>query len=212
MQKNRHMFMKTSFNTEKEERMEKYNKISDEEIVALYWQRNEEAVQITRDKYGKLLYRIAYNILHDHSDCEECQNDTYLSVWHAIPPTRPKSFRAFIARIMRNIATDKYHEKTSKKKIPSELTVSMEECGDFLPHHENPDDELLAEELGKMISSFLRSLSEKDRYIFMSRFYLVEPIDVIAGELHLTESAVYKKLTKLKRDLKQYLEERGVLL
>ena len=205
--------MKTSFKqSDQEVRMGTRNKISDEEIVALYWQRNEEAIQITRDQYGKFLYRIAYNILHDHADCEECQNDTYLGVWHAIPPTRPKSFRAFIARIMRNIATDKYYEKTSKKRIPSELSVSLEECGEFLSHHENPDDRVLAEELGKMISAFLWSLSEKDRYIFMSRFYLVEPIDVIAKELHLSESAVYKKLTKLKRDLKQYLEERGVLL
>lgn len=204
--------MKTSFNTDKEVRMETRNKISDKEIVALYWQRNEEAIRVTSDKYGKFLYRIAYNIVHDHADCEECQNDTYHSVWHAIPPTRPKSFRAFIARIMRNIATDKYYEKTSKKKIPSELTVSMDECEDFLSHSENPDENLMAEELGKMISDFLRSLSKKDQYIFMSRFYLVEPIEVIARELHLTESAVYKKLTKLKADLKVYLEESGVLL
>ena len=127
--------MKTSFKqSDKEVRMETCHKISDEEIVALYWQRNEKAIQLTSDKYGKFLYRIAYNILHDHRDCEECQNDTYHSVWHAIPPTKPRIFRAFLAGMMRNIATDKYYEKTSKKKIPSELTVSMEECGDFLSH------------------------------------------------------------------------------
>ncbi len=186
--------------------------ISDEEIVELYWQRNEAAIQITSDKYGKFLYRIAYNIVHDHCDCEECQNDTYLNVWNSIPPTRPRSFRAFIARIMRNIAIDKYYEKTNKKRVPSELTVSMEEIEDFISHNENPDDELLAEELGEMISCFLRSLNERERYIFMSRFYLVEPTWVIAKELNVTESAIYKKLTKLKADLKIFLKEKGALL
>lgn len=110
---------------------------------------------------------------------------------------------------MRNIATDKYYEKTNKKRIPSELTVSMEESEDFISHNENPDDELLAKELGKMISCFLRSLNERDRYIFMSRFYLVEPTWVIAKELNVTESAIYKKLTKLKADLKIFLKKKG---
>ncbi len=186
--------------------------LSDENIIELYWQKNENAIRVTNDRYGPFLYRIAYNILHDPQDCEECQNDTYLSVWNAIPPTRPQSFRAFIARIMRNIAIDKYYEKTRKKRVPSELTFSMEECGDLLSDREDPADEIMAEELGKMISHFLRLLGEKDRYIFMSRFYLVEPIEEIAKELHVTESAIYKKLTQLKAALKKYLAEKGVFL
>ena len=128
--------------------------LSDEKIVELYWQKNENAIRVTNERYGPFLYRIAYNILHDPQDCEECQNDTYLSVWNAIPPTRPQSFRAFIARIMRNIAIDKYYEKTRKKKVPSELTFSLEECGDLISDSENPADDIMAEELGKMISRF----------------------------------------------------------
>ena len=186
--------------------------ISDDEIVELYWQREEAAIQMTSDKYGRFLYRIAYNIVHDHCDCEECQNDTYLNLWQAIPPARPQFFRAFIARVMRNIATDRYYEKTGKKRIPSELTVSMEECKDLIAHNENFADALLAEELGKMISCFLRSLHERDQYVFMSRFYLVEPIGVIAKELGVSESMVYKRLTKLKTELKKFLRKKGVFL
>ena len=184
-------------------------KLSDEEIVGLYWERNENAIQITNDKYGKFLYRIAYNIVHDHCDCEECQNETYLNIWNAIPPTKPQYFRAFIARIMRNIATDRYYK--NKRRIDSELTVSIEECKDFVSHNENLGEELLAEELGKMISCFIRSLNERDRYIFMSRFYLVEPIETISRELNVTESTIYKKITKLKASLKEYLNEKGVV-
>ena len=90
---------------------------TDEEIIELYWQRDEYAIQATSDKYGKFLYKIAYNILHDNLDCEECRNDTYLEVWNSIPPQRPWAFRAFISKIMRNIAIDKYYEKTNKKRI-----------------------------------------------------------------------------------------------
>lgn len=192
--------------------LEAPQQISDIEIVGLFWQRNEVAIPITSQKYDKLLYQIGYNILHDHCDCEECQNDTYLGIWNAIPPTRPQSFRAFIAGMMRNIAIDKYYDKARKKHIPSELTVSMDECKELLSSDGNPYDELLAKELGRMVSSFIRSLDEKDKYVFMSRFYLVESVEVIAGELRVTQSAIYKKLTKLKADLKKYLEENGVLL
>ena len=87
----------------------------DETIIEMYWQREESAIKETDIKYGQFLFRIAHGILHDRLDCEECQNDTYLGIWKAIPPTRPAVFPAFITRIMRRIAINKYKEKTSKK-------------------------------------------------------------------------------------------------
>ncbi len=84
--------------------------IADEQIIELYWERNETAIQETETKYGKMLFRIAYNILHDRLDSEECKNDTYIGVWNAIPPTKPNVFPAFITQIMRNIATKRYKE------------------------------------------------------------------------------------------------------
>ena len=113
--------------------------IADEQIIELYWQREERAIQETDKKHGQFLFRIAYNILHDRLDCEECQNDTYLGVWNAIPPTRPTVFPAFITQIMRRIAINRYKEKTSKKRIPSELTVSMEYINDFLQCNDRVD-------------------------------------------------------------------------
>lgn len=81
--------------------------IADEQIIELYWRREEKAIQETDKKYGQFLFRIAYNILHERLDCEECQNDTYLGVWNAIPPTRPTVFPAFITQIMRRIAINR---------------------------------------------------------------------------------------------------------
>ncbi len=96
-----------------------------DEIIEMYWQRDERAIHETDEKYGQFFFRIVYNILHDRLDCEECQNDTYLGVWNAIPPTKPFVFPAFITQIMRRSAINRYKEKTSKKHISSEFTVSM---------------------------------------------------------------------------------------
>ena len=87
---------------------------SDELIIELYWRREERAIDETDKKYGKFLFRIAYNVLHDRLDCEECRNDTYGEIWNAIPPARPSAFPAFIARIARRVAINRYNEKTAK--------------------------------------------------------------------------------------------------
>lgn len=195
--------------------MEKYNNanstdISDAEIVDLYWLRDETAIKRTDEKYGRFLYTMALNILHEHRDCEECRNDTYLSAWNTIPPTRPAFFRAFIAQIMRRTAINRYYKNTGKRKIPSELTVSMEESEGFISEGKSSNEEIEARELGRIISDFVRGLSPKRQYIFMGRFYFADSVAVIAKELGITESAVYKEIKKLRKDLKTFLELKEV--
>ncbi len=184
--------------------------VADEQIIDLYWERNEKAIQLTADKYGQFLYRIAYNILHDRLDCEECQNDTYLGVWNTIPPNRPDVFSIFISRIMRNIACKKYKEKTRKKRIPSEMTVSMDELEDILHSDDSPDAEYLAEELGKMTNEYLGTLTDRQQYIFIGRFYMGDKLEVIANELNINVSTVHREIEKIQQGLKSYLERNGV--
>lgn len=191
-------------------RTEQQTIIDDEQIIELYWQRNENAIQETDKKYGQFLFRIAYNILHDRLDCEECQNDTYLDVWKAIPPTRPTVFPAFITKIMRRIALDRYKEKTAKRRIPSEYTVSMEDIKDTLHSNETVDSEYAAEELGKIISDYVRSLTDRQRYIFIDRFYLAEPVETIAADLSISVSTIYREIENIKQGLKTYLERNEV--
>lgn len=184
--------------------------VSDEQIVELYWERNETAIKLTADKYEQLLFRIAYNILHDDPDCKECLNDTYLGIWNAIPPSRPSVFAAFITRIMRNIAIDKYKEKTRRKRVPSAMTVSLEEIQDTLAFRDASEAERVSGELAKLINDYLRNLSERQRYVFISRFYMGDSFEQIAGELHIHPSTVYRETEKIKRGLKNYLERNGV--
>ncbi len=186
--------------------------LSDEKIIDLYWARNEDAIQETHNKYGAFLYRIAKNILRDARDCEECRNDVYLKTWNAIPPERPRVLRLFLARIQRNTAIDRYYMNTKKRNIPSEMTVSIEELAADIPMKGNPEDELQAEELGKIINSFLYGLSEQDRYSFIARYYFAEPVRNIALQFNVSESTVYKALGKMREMLRIHLDEEGIVL
>lgn len=191
-------------------RKEEHTVIDDERIVDLYWRREERAIQETDKKYGQFLFRIAYHILRDHSDCEECQNDTYLDVWNAIPPARPAAFRAFITQIMRRVAIDRYRGKYSKKRIPSELTLSMEELKYVLDSNPSVDADCVAKELGKTINDYVKSLTNRQRYIFIDRFYLAEDVETIAADLSVSVPTVYREIEKIKQGLKIHLERSGV--
>lgn len=186
--------------------------IADEQIIELYWKREETAIQETDNKYGQFLFRIAYNILHDRFDCEECQNDTYLGVWNAIPPTRPTVFPAFITQIMRRIAINRYKEKTSKKRVPSELTVSMEDMQDTLHSGNTVEADYEAEEIGKLINDYVRELSERQRYIFIDRFYLAESVETIASDLSISAPTVYREIEKIKQGLRLHLERNDIFI
>lgn len=191
-------------------RKERKGYVADEQIVELYWQRDEKAIQETDRKYGAFLYRIAYQILYDPQDCEECRNDTYLGIWNAIPPTKPAVFQAFITQIMRRIAINRYKEKTRQKRVPSELAVSMEDLYATLHSGESVEDVCDAAEVGEMISSFVKDLPERQQYVFVARFYMAEPVERIASDLSVGKSSVYREIDALKKSLKHYLEEKGV--
>ncbi len=188
------------------------SKISDDQIVDLYCNRNEQAIWETDVKYGNMLFTIAYNILYDPQDCEECKNDTYFNTWNAIPPSRPTMFSVFLSKIMRNNAINKYKEKTCQKRIPSELTVSIDELQDFLHSANTVETEYEAKELGKIISEYLRVLTKRQRYIFMERFYFAETIEHISKECGIGVATVHREITKIKQGLKAHLERNGVYL
>jgi len=193
-------------------RTEKAAFLTDEQIVDLYWTRQENAIQETDKKYGQFLFRIAYNMLHDRQDCEECQNDTYLAVWNAIPPTKPVTFPAFLVQIMRRIAINRYKEKTSKKRIPSELTVALEDAQGALRSNESDKAAYEAAEVGKIINDYVKALSDRQRYIFIDRFYLAESVETIAADLKISPATVYREIDKIKQGLKLHLERNDIFV
>ena len=183
--------------------------LSDEAIISLYWDGDRKAITETDFKYGKYLYTIIYNILHDKLDCEECLNDTYLGAWNAMPPARPQVLRAFLVTISRRIAIKRYHKLRQKGAVPSEMTVALAEVEDFIAENSSAEEAFDAKQLGQIISRFVRSLPQRQRYIFISRYYAVEPIDTIAKELVLSRSMIHKELAAIRTALKETLESEG---
>lgn len=182
--------------------------ISDEEIIALYWNRDESAIEETDLKYKNYLYSVAYNIVHGRLDCEECLNDAYLAAWNAMPPSKPNALKAFLTTITRRIAINRFHSNIRH----SEMTVALSELEAFLTDGESVDSRLDAKELGRVISDFVRRLPQRRRFIFMSRYYMAEPIDTIAKELDLSRSMVNKELAAIRKALKEKLESEGYVL
>ena len=185
--------------------------LADERIIALYWERDENAIEETDFKYGSYLKTVARNILGDSLDCEECLNDTYLGTWNAIPPAKPNPLLAFVCKIVRNISLKRYEQNTAAKRN-SYYTVAMEELGDCLAYAPTVEDEIAERELTEAIESFLDSLSKENRVIFLRRYWFSDTYADIAKQVGLTEKNVSVRLTRIRKELREYLLEKEVLL
>ena len=186
--------------------------MQDREIIELYNKRSQSAIRETADKYGTYLFTIAVNILHDAEDAAEVISDTYFRAWKSIPPAKPRELRFFLSRITRNLAIDRLRRDTAKRRSAQtvELLEEFEEC---LPDGENSvEDAVTAKELGGMLNAFLAALGTDDCGILLSRFYYMRTIDDIAAEYGLTARQIRYRLTRLRHELKEFLETRGVTL
>ena len=183
--------------------------LEDREIVDLYWARDEQAISETDFKYKRYLLTIAYNILHDRLDCEECLNDTYLGTWNTIPPERPSFFQSFISKIMRNTAVVRYKKNTADKRIKTEMIVSMQDLEASLPDSHTVEEEYAATQISRILSDYLRSLPERSSFIFICRYYCSDRVADIAEMLHISESTVFRELKSLKKGLRERLEREG---
>lgn len=185
------------------------NLFSNEQIIELFFARDEEAIKNVDVKYGNYLHTIAVNILTDCEDCEECKNDTYLALWNNIPPDRPRNFKAYVAKIIRNISINRYKEKMRQKRVPSEYTASLEELAECIPDEHNVESTYDAKHLQQVVNSFVQSLSHRKRYIFICRYFCGDPVDVIAGSLKISGSMVFYELSHIRKQLKIVLEKEG---
>lgn len=186
--------------------------MSDEEIIELYWARNERAIEETSKKYGKYLYTIAYNILRNRLDCEECVNDTYLGTWNKIPPNRPTRFQGFVSKITRDLAVDRYRKNSAEKQIPSEMTVALEELDQCLSDGPSLEEELVLRELVRILNDYVQTLPPRNEFEFVCRYYYADEIKNIADMLQLSRNTVTRDLNDMRQKLKELLEKEGIAL
>lgn len=186
--------------------------LSDEQIVDLYWLRDEMAIRETDVKYGRFLLSVARNIVRDSRDGEECLNDTYVGAWNAIPPHRPNGLQAFLTAIMRRVAINRYRANHCEKRIGSEFDLSLSEIEDFIATDGNMEAEIEARELACLINRYVRSLPDRQMVIFISRYYACDPIQKIANDLGCSISTVKRELCDIRIGLKKLFEMEGYRL
>ena len=183
--------------------------MDDRAIVALYWQRNEDALRITEEKYGARLQALAYGIVGDRQTAEECENDTYLESWQAIPPHRPEDyFYAFLACITRRNALNCCREREALKRNGHiiELSTELEQC---IPGTNDTARCVDAMALRQALNGFLATLSREKRCIFLRRYWYMDSVAEISRRFALSESKVKTTLLRCRRQLRTYLEKEG---
>lgn len=185
--------------------------MDDQEIIALYWAREEDAIRETCGKYAPLCRSIVGRILASREDGEECLNDTWLGLWNAIPPQRPRRFAAFVARVARNLALKRYDYVTAARRSP-EAVRSLEELGDCVSGRETVESEVENRRTEEAISAFLRGLEEEKRTVFLLRYWHFMTVGDICRRTGFGESRVKSMLSRTRRKLREHLEQEGIEL
>ena len=183
--------------------------MEDAEIVALYWARNEDAITQTKAKYGAYLNRVAYNILSDLEDSQECVSDTLLAAWRSMPDNRPKNLRTYLGKITRQVSIDLYRRRNRMKRYASEYAISLEELGDSFTDGRTPEDELNARLLTETVNCFLRTLPDEARNAFIGRYYFFDSVKNVARYCGMSESKCKSMLYRTRQSLKVYLQKEG---
>ncbi|WAA11458.1 RNA polymerase sigma factor [Fervidibacillus halotolerans] len=186
--------------------------MEDGDIIQLYWERKERAISETDKKYGRYCYRIAYNILQNNEDSEECVSDTYLKTWSCIPDDYPKMFSAYLGKITRNIAINRYRRLRAKKRGGGEIEQIFHELEGCIPSKQSVEKEWETNQLIEHVNRFLASLKVEQRIVFVKRYWYAQPIHSIANELSISESKVKSILFRCRKKLKHFLEEEGINL
>lgn len=185
--------------------------MEDEKIINLYWNRTEQAITETSMKYGAYLRTIAHNILSNREDAKECENDTYMAAWNQIPPTKPQRLLAFLGKITRNIALDRYDYNKAKKRS-GEFDLLLKELESCLPLSNDVEKLYEDRQIPIIINQYLESADYDKRMMFVRRYWYTDSISTIAKRYGYSESKVKSMLFRMRNELRNVLEEEGVAL
>lgn len=186
--------------------------MEDIRIIELYQNRSENAIAESDKKYGRYCFTVANNILGKKEDSEECVNDTWLRTWNVIPPQYPEKLKMFFAKITRNLSVNRLKNRNSLKRGAGETALALDELEECVPDRggvENSFDEKL---LTEMIDSFLRKLPQRERQLFLRRYFFTEPVSVIAERFGISENAASVSLHRTRAKLRTYLEKEGFVV
>ena len=184
--------------------------MEDTEIVTLLWQRRESALDEIIRRYGRLMKNFAGRILPTAQDAEECVNDTLLDIWNTVPPKRPASIASYAVMLTRRRSIDRLRRLTAKKRGGGVYLVALDELEDCIPGGAVFDED--ADELRKAINGFLAGLSNQERILFMGRYFALESIESLAESNRVTKNTINIRLSRMRKQLKNHLMERGIFI
>ena len=183
--------------------------MDDNGIIQLYWDRNDQAISATSEKYGHYCKAIAKNILNNEEDAEECVNDTYLSAWNSMPMHWPEQLATFLGKITRNLSFNKYKHDHAEKRGGSEMTLVLDELADCVSDADDVDCIIDRQELVDAINSFMESLPTEKRNLFVRRYWYADSVSDIAHAYGMLPGTASKALERMRKQLKMYLTKRG---
>lgn len=183
--------------------------MQDEKIIELYWLRDENAIQLTAQKYGPYLTKISYNILNNIEDSRESVNDTYLKAWNTMPPQKPNVLKTYLGKITRQLSIDIFRTWNRQKRKTSQYAVSLSELEECIPSSHNVEQEIELKLLGQTINDFLYTLPDQTRHIFVCRYYFCDSIKDISAFFAMSESKIKSTLYRARLSLKNHLESEG---
>lgn len=183
--------------------------MDDNGIIQLYWDRDDQAIRATSEKYGRYCKSIAKNILGNDEDAEECVNDTYWNAWNSMPTHWPKQLATFLGKITRNLSFNRYKQNRAGKRGGGEMALVLDELADCVSDTDDIDQILERQELSKTINSFVRGLPAEKRNIFVRRYWYADSVSKIASDYGTLQGTVSKTLERTRKQLKAYLTERG---
>lgn len=181
--------------------------MQDSQIIELYYARDEQAIARSSEKYGAYCTNIAQNILQNLQDSEECVNDTWLGAWNTIPPAKPSVLKTYLGKITRNLAINKWRYNHSKTRGKGEVTVALEELTQVTAVGYDVRESFREQEFLRIFNLFLRSLPERERNIFIRRYYFADSVPDIATWFGISQSNVFKILSRTRAKLRQYLDK-----
>lgn len=183
----------------------------DQAIISMFEQRNEQAISESEQQYGALCRSVARSITGSDEDAEECLNDAMLAAWNAIPPAKPINFCAYLLRLVRNSAYNRYHAAHAEKRNAANIAGSIDELAEIIPDRGDVADEVERREMIDAVNAFLKELPLKQRDLFVRRYWYAEDIGTLSDMFHMTESHVTMTLSRLRRRLQKYLRKEGLL-
>ena len=183
--------------------------MEDTEIILRYWNRDESAIAATEEKYGSWLGTLAYNILNDREDSRESVNDTYLAAWNSIPPHRPNVFRAFLAKLVRQISISRLRRNTAQKRGGGQYEAALEELSECVSGSETPEERVELDELAKTISKWLYGQNPQVRNLFLRRYFYCDSLAEAADSCGMSAGAAKSALHRARLSLRTHLEQEG---